>query len=237
MDRIEPAEAPNARGHPPDSQSQSGESSSPPRPPLSTLRSRGESNRTRRPSIRLSRLPSIPSLDTASTQQSQPEEQAGQSHGLSPGWQPTISSPVAEEDEGQAGRRRSNSEPRRGRWSSPSPDVLSRVVTPMRMMPVTEESTQPSPMPPPPQVVDFQPTAEHAEPSPQRPASRNVLRRTSQAALNRFSRNRASTVTGIVPMTSQQRQQTNEYGPQVVDVLDVIGKALALASESVLYGN
>lgn len=234
MDRIEPAGTPNARGHPPDSQAQSAESSSPPRPPLATLRSRGGSNRTRRPSIRLSRLPSISSLDTASTQQS--EEQAGQSHGLSPGWQPTIGSPVAEEDEWQAGRRRSNSEPRRGRWSSPAPDVLSRVATPMRMMPVSEESNQPSPMPPP-QVVDFQPTAEHAEPSPPRPVSQNVLRRTSQAALNRFHRNRASTVTGVVPTISQQRQQTNEYGPQVVDVLDVIGKALALASKSVLYGN
>jgi hypothetical protein len=66
-----------------------------------------------------------------------------------------------------------------------------------------------------------------------RPAGR--LRRTSQAALNRFSRNRASTVSGAPPTLSSQEQQRqdeerlqeqrkNEYGSHVVDVLDVIGK-------------
>jgi hypothetical protein len=49
--------------------------------------------------------------------------------------------------------------------------------------------------------------------------------------MNRFSRNRASTVTGAPPTLSaqeelkeQQEQQANEYGSHVVDVLDVIGK-------------
>jgi hypothetical protein len=52
-----------------------------------------------------------------------------------------------------------------------------------------------------------------------------VLRRTSQAALNRFSRNRASTVSGGPPTFEAKKEQPiNEYGSHVVDVLDVIGK-------------
>jgi len=63
----------------------------------------------------------------------------------------------------------------------------------------------------------------------ERPGSRNVLRRTSQAALNRFSRNRASTVSGAPStLASQDQQRRSEYAPQVVDVLDVIGKLLHL---------
>ena len=57
------------------------------------------------------------------------------------------------------------------------------------------------------------------------------LRRTSQAALNRFSRNRASTVTGVPPTLNNsdgnkenEDNRPNEYGSHVVDVLDVIGK-------------
>jgi hypothetical protein len=44
--------------------------------------------------------------------------------------------------------------------------------------------------------------------------------------LNRFSRNRASTVTGAPPTlaTQEEQQPANEYGSHVVDVLDVIGK-------------
>lgn len=45
------------------------------------------------------------------------------------------------------------------------------------------------------------------------------MRRRSEAALNRFSRNRASTVSGSAPMTENG---IREYEPHVVDVLDVI---------------
>ena len=48
------------------------------------------------------------------------------------------------------------------------------------------------------------------------------MRRRSEAALNRFSRNRASTVSGSAPMAENG---IREYEPHVVDVLDVIGKS------------
>ena len=103
----------------------------------------------------------------------------------------------------------------------------------MRMMPVTEESSHQTPTLPSPVAIlpgrethsDCEPDLEQGETPPQlaRPASR--LRRTSQAALNRFTRNRASTVTGAAPtLGTQEEQRQNEYGSHVVDVLDVIGK-------------
>lgn len=81
----------------------------------------------------------------------------------------------------------------------------------------------------PEEELSAQRTAEdHLQPPPPalaRPASR--LRRTSQAALNRFSRNRASTVSGAQPaLETNKEQPTTEYGAHVVDVLDVIGKLL-----------
>ncbi|KAJ5573595.1 uncharacterized protein N7459_008022 [Penicillium hispanicum] len=233
MDRIETVEESNASESTP--RQQTGEASSS-RPALAPPRPRGLSNRTRRPSIRLSRLPSASSIDTLRNQhQSQPEAQAGPALER----QVSIQSPVAEEDESwQGNRRRSNSEPRPGRWSSPPPDVLSRATTPMRMVPLTEESSHQSPLPVTPKETEAEPhVPEHLQPPPgslQRPDSRNVLRRTSQAALNRFSRNRASTVTGASPQMEQLEQEkgqrAREYGPQVVDVLDVIDPEVSALS-------
>jgi hypothetical protein len=226
MDRIE-TEGSNAgasgESQPPEPFPE--QSSQPPlRPPLATLRPRGNSNRARRPSIRLSRLSSFSSVDSVNSQQ-QPEQPPGPSLAR----QPSIQSPVAEEDESVQGRRRSSSEPRPGRWSSPPPNVLSRVATPIRMMPLSEESSHQSPAAPTPvQGVYEQHAPENLAPRPpvlERPGSRNVLRRTSQAALNRFSRNRASTVSGAPSgLAAQEEQRRSEYAPQVVDVLDVIGK-------------
>jgi hypothetical protein len=227
MDPIEPVEDHNApNGDPQGAQPTDAGSVRPAGP--TPLRTRGDS-RARRPSIRLSRFPSIPSLDNIN-QQAQPESQPPPDFER----QSIQSPPPNEEDEaGLSGRRRSSSEPNPGRWSSPPPDVLSRVATPMRMRPVTEESHQiPTPTSPAPilpahgtQSDADLPGSEQLEPSPAvaRPAGR--LRRTSQAALNRFSRNRASTVTGAAPaLNSQDEQRENEYGSHVVDVLDVIGK-------------
>ncbi|KAJ5134681.1 Protein of unknown function DUF2985 [Penicillium atrosanguineum] len=222
-DRIEPVHsgAPESQSTEPFPESSS---VSPRRPPLATLHTHGDSNRARRPSIRLSRLGSFSSLDTVNSQQ--PEQQPG----LSAAHHPTIQSPVAEEDESVHGRRRSSSEPRPGRWSSP-PNTLPQVATPIRMMPLSEES---SPMPLTPMSVGEQHAPEHLEPPPpvaQRPGSRNLLRRTSQAALNRFSRNRASTVSGAPPtLATQEEQRRNEYAPQVVDVLDVIDPEVSALS-------
>ncbi|KAJ5318972.1 Protein of unknown function DUF2985 [Penicillium brevicompactum] len=228
MDPIEPA------GDPERSQGQPTEptESPPTRPGPSTLRTRS-SSRTRRPSIRLSRFPSIPQINTENLPADQTpaiERQAIQSP------------PPREEDEvSPHGRRRSSSEPRPGRWSSPPPDVLSRVATPGRMMPVTEESSRPSlsvTSPPPVHLAQedggdyFQSTETEQPEAPAavaRPPGR--LRRASQSAMNRFSRNRASTVTGVPPTLSQQNEEpTNEYGSHVVDVLDVIDPEVSALS-------
>lgn len=229
MDRIDPVEDPSAPGDHSEPQNQSPDPASSCRPPPIKLRARGGSNRARRPSIRLSRLSSLSSLDSVNAQQqqqAQSTDQAGPSFEPSLVHQSTIRSPVAEEDESwQAGRRRSNSEPRPGRWSAPSPDVLSQMTTPMRMMPLTEESSHQSPISPIPQ--DHVP--DQIEPPPAATRAPNRLRRTSHAAMNRFSRNRASTISGAVPTLSAQRDDRAEYGPHVVDMLDVIGKTIAPA--------
>ncbi|KGO44529.1 Protein of unknown function DUF2985 [Penicillium expansum] len=236
MDRIDPVEDPNGNPQETEPTGQPTESG-PVRPAGPTpLRSRGDS-RARRPSIRLSRFPSIPSLDTTVNQPASQSEGQGQPS-FEP--QPIRSPPPNEEDEAWvAGRRRSNSEPNRGRWSSPPPDVLSGVATPMRMMPVTEESSHQSPTTPSPVAIipsretrsDSEPLdLEQGEAPPlARPAGR--LRRTSQAALNRFTRNRATTVTGAAPtLSTQEEQRQNEYGSHVVDVLDVIDPEVSALS-------
>lgn len=231
MDPIEPA------GDPERSQGQPTEptESPPTRPGPSTLRTRS-SSRTRRPSIRLSRFPSIPQINTENLPADQTpaiERQAIQSP------------PPREEDEvSPHGRRRSSSEPRPGRWSSPPPDVLSRVATPGRMMPVTEESSRPSlsvTSPPPVHLAqedggDYFQSAETEQPEAPAAVARppGRLRRASQSAMNRFSRNRASTVTGVPPTLSQQNEEpTNEYGSHVVDVLDVIGRSCSCAKKPI----
>ncbi|CAI7576902.1 unnamed protein product [Penicillium pancosmium] len=204
------------------------------RPPAATVRPRAPSTRSRRPSIRLSRLPSLSSLDTdLPQQQSQPDIQPGPS-----GSRPIeIRSPVLEEDESpHTGRRRSSSEPRPGRWSSPPPDVLSRVATPMRMMPLAEESRNNSmtPLPGSSEAQDTVPENGLEPPESRPPVTQpGRLRRTSQAALNRFSRNRASTVTGVPTLNNtgnNQDAKTNEYGSHVVDVLDVIDPEVSALS-------
>ena len=233
MDRSDPVEDPNAPNGNPQGTQPTGQptESGPVRPAdPAPLRARGDSRR-RRPSIRLSRFPSIPSLDNANQPGSQPKSQPPPS--FEP--RPIGSAPPNEEDEAWlAGRRRSNSEPNPGRWSSPPPDTLWQVATPMRMMPVTEESSHRSPAPPSPAaILPGQETQSYCEqldpeqgeipPALARPPGR--LRRTSQVALNCFTRNRAGTVTGAAPtLGTQEEHLQNEYGSQVVDVLDVIGK-------------
>lgn len=228
MDRIEPAEDHNASNENFQGPQHAGQptETGPVRPAGPTpLRTRGNS-RTRRPSIRLTRCPSIPSLENVN------QPVARQENPSLPSFEsrPIRSPPPNEEDEAWlAGRRRSSSDPNPGRWSSP--DGNSRVATPMRMMPLTEENshqshTPTSPVPIlPAQKANEELASEQLEipPAAARPAGR--LRRTSQAALNRFTRNRASTVTGAAPtLSSPEEQRQNEYGSHVVDVLDVIGK-------------
>lgn len=225
MDHIEPVEDPNV--HQEHLGAQSSTEASTLRPPGTTLRPPTPSNRTRRPSIRISRLSSISSLDTVNAQQhheAPPERQPAPSAGRQ---SPVRSDVQKYEDHAfQGGRRRSSSEPRPGRWSSPSPDVLTRVTRPKRMMSLTEESSHQSPVAttPPAVLKGEQHAPELLEPAPaalEPTQTLSMLRRTSQAAINRFTRNRASTVTGAPPADDQR---ASEYGPHVVDVLDVIGK-------------
>lgn len=91
-------------------------------------------------------------------------------------------------------------------------------------------------MPPAPLALDTQqPTPEQVELPPAEAAPqphRSMLRRTSLAALNPFGRGRASTVTGAAPTIAEQADpRANEYGSQVVDLLDVIGKAIGMIHE------
>lgn len=135
----------------------------------------------------------------------------------------TLSGNPPEEPEGpsdafEGARRRSSSEPRRGRWSAPSPAALPRLQPgqqPMRT--VMEEPQSPN---------SARPTLELVRPAPvpEQPKDgnrKNVLRRTSEAALNRLSRNRAQTVGGPSP---RPEIDAREYDSHLVDVLDVIGK-------------
>ncbi|KAJ5084938.1 Protein of unknown function DUF2985 [Penicillium alfredii] len=229
MDRIEPVEDATPRHETPGGPSIE---SSTPAPTL--LRPGAPSHRSRRPSIRLSRLSSFSSLDT-DNHQPQPSPQPNRHQTPSLDRQATIRSPAPTEDDDsyQTGRRRSSSEPRPGRWSSPPPDVLSRVATPMRMMPLSEESSHQSPVATSPSGQEPEQNDPELLQRPPLAVSRpgGRLRRTSQAALNRFSRNRASTVTGAPPtLSSQQNQRTGEYGPHVVDVLDVIDPEVSALS-------
>lgn len=103
----------------------------------------------------------------------------------------------------------------------------------MRMTPLAEESSRQVAMPPAPLTLDTQqPTPEQVEPPAAEAAPqphRNMLRRTSLAMLKPFGRGRASTVTGAAPtLAEEEEERANEYGSQVVDVLDVIGKAIGM---------
>ena len=225
MDRIEPADGSN---RPPDPQqglgselNQSG-STSYPRNRNRTL------SRSRRPSIRIQRPPS--SLSIGSSNQD-PE----QDNRNLPGDRRSNATTQAllEGDEWQGGRRRSSSEPRPGRWSSPSPNLLTRSATrdyQIPMLTLREESSNHSPVAATPtepqdQTQDDQLLAPPQPPPPAAPAGdrRGLLRRTSEAALNRLSRNRASTVSGGERAETNHPDQTNEYDSRIVDFLDVIG--------------
>lgn len=212
MDRIESVNDSDARLNP-----QQGAELHPLRP-TSYTRNRTLSSSSRRPSIRIQRRPSASSFETNNSQQpQQPQQRPATRDRRSAG---ATDSPNLEEEAYQGSRRRSSSEPRPGRWSAPNLNSLSRAATRdirSPMLPLTEESSNLSPVATTPQNSN----AQLLEPPPAVPRG-NILRRTSEAALNRFSRNRASTVSG----TSPQPDRSSEYDSRLVDVLDVIGKSM-----------
>ncbi|KAM0093335.1 hypothetical protein ACP6JD_003275 [Aspergillus fumigatus] len=244
MDRIEPV-----GGSSDASEDHHLPSSNDPRPGATTsyLRPRAPSLRSRRPSIRIQRPPSVNSLNIQAQVNADKSNASnvGCDNALNPRRNSQISGPDGtraaqndgtpnggDGDDGDTvwqGRRRSSSEPRPGRWSGSSSFVppLLTVGDQANVMPMYSLKEEPSsPHSPVAELPSSQPfSTAHLEPPPVIPrrGSRNVLRRTSEAALNRFSRNRASTVNGAVPVTPPPNPDVNEYHPHMVDVLDVIG--------------
>ncbi|GFF61843.1 hypothetical protein IFM60648_01370 [Aspergillus lentulus] len=254
MDRIEPVGGSSDASedhHPPSS------NDAIPGGTTSYLRPRAPSLRSRRPSIRIQRPPSINSLNlqaqvnadksnTLSVDSEDALNSRRNSHILGPDASRAVQNDgtandgTRDGDDGDAvwqGRRRSSSEPRPGRWSASTSFVPPLLTTgdqtnAMPMYSLKEEPSSPqSPIAELPSSQPFS-TALLEPPPPVIPrrGSRNVLRRTSEAALNRFSRNRASTVNGAVPVTPPPNPNVNEYHPHMVDVLDVIDPEVAALS-------
>lgn len=231
MDRIEPVEgSQDPQGQEPSSSdlsSPSGQTSSQP------TRPRALSSRTRRPTIRLSRLPSY-TLDQVSTQPQRGPDTTGTNDNRTANVNASSSNLVsptpsqAADDTWQANRRRSSSEPHRGRWSTaPNPNALPRFTPNSQVLSRVEESNQ-SPIGATVSNPPLAPEDPRAIPDApiQRRGSRNLLRWTSEAALNRFSRNRVNE-DGTHPDTQEDE---SEYHPHIVDVLDVIDPQVSALS-------
>ncbi|THC93144.1 hypothetical protein EYZ11_007387 [Aspergillus tanneri] len=144
MDRIEPV---NGSQDPEGQQPPSTNISSSPRPvSMQPSRPRTLSTRSRRPTIRLQRLPSCTLGQTASQLQSE-SENAGIQNSANVNLNassPKIVSPTALLDvDGawQANRRRSSSEPNRGRWSAPNPTTIPGFTVGGQMLPLLEEQS------------------------------------------------------------------------------------------------
>lgn len=201
---------------PPDSDARS------PPPPLAQRHPRRE------PSIRLRRLPSGSSVTLQSTRISSPTPQpSGDRPQEGSSARPTS---ITEEDQGPSTRRRSSSEPRRGRFSAPPAIMLTRITSrdsKHPMSPVSEES--PSRLRP---SIDF-PSAERRmsmvpslprdqEKEPKEPTLRSSIRRQLLDSVSTGRRNRASTVSVSTPV--QRRLASDEYDSHIVDLLDVVGE-------------
>ncbi|BDD62144.1 hypothetical protein MPDQ_002159 [Monascus purpureus] len=138
----------------------------------------------------------------------------------------------AMEREWQASRRRSSSEPRPGRWSTP----------PALVIPSDSGERTSTYMPTLKEVSTNRDTEEQSRPNtelltpPQEAVRRGSfrrLRRASSAAVNRLSRNRASTVSGASQHSRSVHypdHRTSEYDPLLVDVLDVIDPEVSTLS-------
>ncbi|KAL4756913.1 uncharacterized protein BDW70DRAFT_120488 [Aspergillus foveolatus] len=224
MDPIEPAgpspdhlDVPQPQPRRASSASPAQETTSSDIPPGRRRAASVRSNHSNRSSIRLTRPPSfIRSIASPQASSSNVDiRNIGSGASVAAG----AASPVEEKsDPFEGGRRRSNSEPRPGRWSAPTPATLPRLQPGGQMHTVMEEPQSPASGRRP--TSEFvRPSAQPTQPLPQLRDNKSAMRRRSEAALNRFSRNRASTVSGSAPMTENG---IREYEPHVVDVLDVI---------------
>ncbi|RAH44692.1 DUF2985 domain-containing protein [Aspergillus brunneoviolaceus CBS 621.78] len=197
------------------------------RPTSYPARPRAPSLRSRRPSIRLQRLPSFDSSGVQSQRNAQtPNRPLASQVDLTP------SRPDAndedDDDAWQGNRRRSSSEPRPGRWSTaPNPVLLTRFATGDQMHTLHEEASPQSPG----VAADSLPPLPQQNPEslqiPRR-GSRGFMRWSGGVPANRFTRNRASTVSGSAP--AQTADLGDEYRSHIVDVLDVIDPEVSALS-------
>ncbi|KAL5360393.1 hypothetical protein BJX96DRAFT_70854 [Aspergillus floccosus] len=222
MDRIEPLRgSPGPQGGPQQPPSSNTSAAGSRTTSSQPTRPRAASLRTRRPTIHLQRLPSAertPQIRRNSQRQSTLDI---------PSTIPASPRPSQDQDESwQANRRRSNSEPRPGRWSAPNAALMTRLTTGEQMNPLMEENTNPSPVATTPSNQPFAPSPPPVLPDTQPKAGRGLMRWTSSATNNRFSRNRA-TISGGSP---SPMELSNEYHPHIVDVLDVIDPEVSALS-------
>lgn len=250
MDRIERVEDSTDNGvraspRPPSQEAFPDLDDTDPQPPATTTRTPRLRRQSRQPSIRLRRLSSASSFG-------QQETTAGTEHAPQPTEQQS-SGPAATdlEDSWSANRRRSNSEPRPGRYSAPPLIITSGMQRSSQhpMSPVTEETGRPS--------TDLHnierfaalnalPTnaterssngwegasAQGQVPIQESPERPGMLRRASNVALSALGRNRAATMTA--PNPAARNLAPDEYDSRIVDLLDVIGKSDATSIDYTL---
>ncbi|EED12957.1 integral membrane protein [Talaromyces stipitatus ATCC 10500] len=197
---------------------------------------------SRQPSIRLRRLSSASSFTTP--QETPTPGTTEQFPQLTP--QTTEHQRLAEQsqdDSWEGNRRRSNSEPRPGRYSAPPIIVTSGLPISKQhpMSPVKEETGRPS-MDlvtaeriaalrglAPTNSDEAEETREEEPPREQAPSPRpGMLRRASLAAFSAMGRNRASTVAGADP--TRRSLPPDEYDSRIVDFLDVIDPEVSTLS-------
>ncbi|OJJ48917.1 hypothetical protein ASPZODRAFT_164511 [Penicilliopsis zonata CBS 506.65] len=185
---------------------------------------RASSQRMRRPSIRISRLPSDPNLPTLRTpvNGSRPATLLHQldTRNLAPDQHV--------DDSWEGNRRRSNSEPRPGRYSAPPVIASPRPPQCPVMAPLDEECALRT-------ATAAETTAgpssaellQEPQPAAIQTPPRGLLRRASGVAFNALARKRGTTISGSSPTNSHQ---ITEYDSQIVDLLDVIDPEVSTLS-------
>ena len=147
-----------------------------------------------------------------------------------------------QEEEFQSTRRRSSSEPRRGRWSTPPALTIQGPgeMSSSPMPPLTEEASNHRTGSQQRPKAEHLGSPDHLGPPEPGAENRNTagslrrLRRASSAAVSRLSPNRNSSVIGRRRSRSPSGWSTGgvdkgeEYDPLMVDFLDVIGVFKAL---------
>ncbi|PCH05806.1 Protein of unknown function DUF2985 [Penicillium occitanis (nom. inval.)] len=206
-------------------------------------------HRSRQPSIRVRRLSSASSLGQQETARSTEEFPQLTPQATTEGRSSIPLTEQSQDDSWEGNRRRSNSEPRRGRYSAPPIIVTSGIPISKQhpMSPVKEETgsifrpstdlnnaerlaalREISPMASTDGGIAPQETPAQDQPSTLAAPRPGMLRRASAVALSAIGRNRASTVAGTDP--AQHSPAPDEYDSRIVDFLDVIDPEISTLS-------